>query len=333
MKPTPAFAPARRKSGLEPLAAFSLARVFTFPVGQLRGRLFQSSDLAEDNQQTVHSYEVLIALDELLSGLQDAETGQRGFLLTDNDKYLEPYHMAVATVGSGIDRIAWLTQDNANQQTKIPSLKAHVAAKLAELEETVALRRTRGFEAALAVVNTDRGKVEMDAVRAELSTMAREETDLRDRRLGEMNQAYTTALATAIVSALLGIALTGIMGVLNRRATLARRREEWLRSGHLGLGAAMQGDQRVDQLGDSILGFLARYLDAVAGAVFVRDDKHYRRASTYGVPAGVSIPERFGLSVFSDWGVGGQAVPLACPASSHSRRSLASLRGRRWAAA
>ena len=57
----------------------------------------------------------------------------------------------------------------------------------------------------------------------------------------------------------------------------------------------MRGDQVTEELGDNILSFLARHLGAVAGAVFVDDSGTYRRASTYGVPASVSIPEAFGL--------------------------------------
>ena len=294
MRTSSATAPAGQKSGLEPLAALSLAGVIVFLLISGAVAYFNLRTLREDNQQTIHSHEVMVALEEVLSAAQDAETGQRGFLLTDNDKYLDPYHTAVATVGSAVDRVALLTQDNPSQQARIPSLKAHVAAKLAELAQTIELRRTQGVEAAMAVVNTDRGKVEMDAIRSELAAMDREETNLRDKRLAEMNSAYTTALASAVVSSLLGIVLTCVVGVLYRRATIARQREEWLRSGHLGLGAAMQGDQHIDQLSDSVLRFLARYLGAVAGAIFVGDGEYYRRSSTYGIPVEASVAERFG---------------------------------------
>jgi signal transduction histidine kinase/DNA-binding response OmpR family regulator/CHASE3 domain sensor protein len=293
MKTSSATAPFKQRSGLEPLAALSLAGVILFLLISGAIAYFNLQTLRDDNQKTIHSHEVMATLDDLLSAAQDAETGQRGFLLTNNDKYLEPYNTAVTTVGSAIDRIALLTQDNPTQQARIPSLKAHVAAKLAELKQTIELRRTQGADAALAVVNTDRGKVEMDAIRTELAAMDKEEANLREQRVAERNNAYGTALASAVVSALLGISLTGVVGVLYRRAAIARQREEWLRSGHLGLGAAVQGDQRVDELGDSVLGFLARYLGAVAGAIFIRDDAHYRRASTYGVPAEANIPERF----------------------------------------
>ena len=124
----------------------------------------------------------------------------------------------------------------------------------------------------------------MDAIRAQLAAMGQEEADLRAKRLAEMNSCPQTALASSMLSGLLGILLTATIGFLIRRATLARRREEWLQSGHVGLASAMMGDQHIEQLGDSILEFLARYLGAVAGALFVGGSEDYRRASTYGVP-------------------------------------------------
>src|SRR5262249_40426771 len=93
------------------------------------------------------------------------------------------------------------------------------------------------------------------------------------------------------------IVLTATIGFLIRRATLARRREDWLQTGQVELGAAMRGDQTGDELGHSILEFLARYVGAVAGAIFVRgrEGKVYTRASPYGVPANISVTDRFAL--------------------------------------
>jgi hypothetical protein len=108
-----------------------------------------------------------------------------------------------------------------------------------------------------------------------------------------MNDAQKTALVSSLLSGALGILLTTTIGFLIRRATLARRREEWLQSGQVGLASAMIGDQRIEQLGNSILEFLAPYLGAVAGALFVSGREDFRRASTYGVPKTANIPTQF----------------------------------------
>jgi signal transduction histidine kinase/CheY-like chemotaxis protein/CHASE3 domain sensor protein len=285
----------RQRSGLDPLVAFGLAGalIFFFLSGLIAYRNVQT--LRDNYQKAVHSQDVMAVLNQLLSGLQDAETGQRGFLLTGNNKYLEPYNAALTTVGQRLDEIAQLTSDNPTQQARIPRLKLLVDAKLAELKETIELRRTQGFEAAVAVVNSDQGKADMDAIRAQIAAMEQEEVGLRRMRVAGTNDAYATALVSGVVSAVLGVLLTAIIGYLIRRATLARQREDWLQSGHVALAAAVLGDQPVDQLGHSILEFLARYVGAVAGAIFVRNNDVHVRASTYGVPANADIPERFAL--------------------------------------
>jgi CHASE3 domain sensor protein len=69
----------------------------------------------------------------------------------------------------------------------------------------------------------------MDAIRAQLAAISQEEADQRARLLAQMNDAQNTALATTFLSGVLGIFLTATVGILMRRATLARRRGEWLR--------------------------------------------------------------------------------------------------------
>jgi signal transduction histidine kinase/CheY-like chemotaxis protein/CHASE3 domain sensor protein len=285
----------RQRSGLDPLVAVGLAGALVFFL--ISGLVaYRNVETLRDNyRQAGHSQEVMSTLNQLLSSLQDAETGQRGFLLTNIDRYLEPYNAALATVGHRLDELTQLTSDNPGQQARIPRLKLLVDAKLAELKETIELRRNRGFDAALAVVVSDRGKADMDAIRAQVAAMEHEEVGLRRLRVTATNDAYATALISGVVTALLGALLTAIIGYLIRRATLARQREDWLQSGHVALASAVLGDQPVDQLGHSILEFLARYVGAVAGAIFVRNSDVFVRTSTYGVPANADIPERFAL--------------------------------------
>ena len=283
----------QQKPGIEPIVAISLACVLLFFVISGVFADHNLRTLRDDNQKIVHSGQVIAMLDQLLSSTQDAETGQRGFLLTGSEDYLEPYNTALVAIPSRIGEIAALTADNPVQQARMPVLKQHIAAKLAELAETVALRRTQGLNAALAVVSTNRGKDEMDAIRAVLAAMGQEEAMLRQQRLTEMQAAYQEALTSGILSGLAGIFLTLMVGFLVRRAMQIRWREDWLRSGQVGLSNAMLGDQTTEALGEAILSFLAPYLGAVAGAIFVREGADYQRTALYGVPAEANIPRRF----------------------------------------
>jgi CheY-like chemotaxis protein/CHASE3 domain sensor protein len=287
-------APARWILGLDPAVAFGLACAVAFFLGSGVVAYLNLQALREGNQNIIRTHQAIIGLDQLLFSLQDAETGQRGFVITGNEKYLEPYNSAVQAIPQKLDAIATLTEGNLSQAPRLSALERHVEAKLAELASTIELRRT-SFDAALTAVNSDRGKVEMDGIREQLDAMTQEEQAERARRLVEMSTAQNTALMSSLLSGLLGILLTVTIGFLMRRATLARRREEWLQAGQMGLASAMIGDQTVETLGNGILEFVARYAGAVVGAVFVGDGGSYRRASTYGVPDNASVAERFRL--------------------------------------
>ncbi|MDO6413558.1 response regulator [Sphingomonas sp. BIUV-7] len=251
--------------------------------------------LKADNEKIVHSHEVILTLDTLLSALQDAETGQRGFLLTSNEKYLQPYQDALPKAAANIATIALLTADNPAQRQNLAQLRPHVAAKLAELRETIDLRRSRGVASALAVVVTDRGKLEMDAIRSELAIMGQEEARLRDVRLAEMATASRYAVITGAATALSGVALTLLVGMLLFRINAGRRRESWLQQGQLGLAQAILGDKTISDLGDGILDFLTPYLGAEAGILFKRDGDVFTRAAQLGIPTDAAVAERFTL--------------------------------------
>ena len=284
---------AGRANPVTPVAALGLACVALFFA--ISGGLVYRNILMlrHDNLRLVHSMDVLSALDQVLSSAKDAETGQRGYLLTGNDSYLQPYEKARGALPGELDAIATLVQDDPAQEAKVPDLRRHISAKFEELAATIAARRAQNLNAALALVNTGRGKDEMDAIRAVLAAMSGEEALRRQQRLAESRDAYEAAQLSNVLICLLGLVLAGIIGGLIRRTSLRRQREEWLQAGQAGLSTAMLGDQPAEQLGGSILGFLADYVGAVAGALFVLERDRFQLAATYGVPLETKLPERF----------------------------------------
>ncbi|OAN62313.1 histidine kinase [Sphingomonas sp. TDK1] len=251
--------------------------------------------LGESDAAIRHSHTVLIALDELLSTVQDAETGQRGYLLTGAGSYLEPYDRATETLEPRLDHLQDLVSDNDVQQGNVAQLRRSVAAKRAELRETIEARRTKGLAAALAIVGTDRGKTSMDAIRAQLALMAREEGRLRKERLDDMANASRAAIASGLVSSLIGAALSVLIFVLVRRNQRARARENWLQNGLLGISAAVRGDRSVEEIADAVLGYLADKLGFQAGALFKGEEGRFERVATLGVPGDADMPATFGL--------------------------------------
>src|SRR3546814_19932373 len=70
------------------------------------------------------------------------------------------------------------------------------------------------------------------------------------------------------------------------------RRHEWLQAGQVGLAGKMNGEQWLDELGENILGFLAEYTNAQAGALFIKNGDAFIRRATYGTPAESNLPTR-----------------------------------------
>ena len=105
-------------------------------------------------------------LESLLSTLKDAETGQRGFLLTGEESYLAPYTDAKDALPDELKAMRALFADRPEQRRRLDGLESLANLKMAELESTVAARRAGKLEAALAIVHTDRGKIYMDRIRS-----------------------------------------------------------------------------------------------------------------------------------------------------------------------
>ena len=95
--------------------------------------------LRQDSQAIMHTHDVLLTLGEIVSLAKDAETGQRGFLITGDEHYIEPYTIASGRIHLRVEALRDLTQDNAKQQARIPELESRVNAKLGELQETIEL--------------------------------------------------------------------------------------------------------------------------------------------------------------------------------------------------
>ncbi len=151
-------------------------------------------------QQTVDS------INNLLSLAKDAETGQRGFIITGNPEYLKPYNTAVATLADEVSTLDRLTQDNPDQQARLLTAQARLDAKLSELNRTIALRRTQGFEAAQRVVSSNQGKQEMEALPVVVDQMVDAARSQLEIEFEDSARTYRAAVTTGLLSGLSAIA-------------------------------------------------------------------------------------------------------------------------------
>ncbi len=173
-----------------------IAAGFVVPLVMLAaaaGLSYWSTALVINNDGWVdHTHQVLENLEALLSTLKDAETGQRGYLLTDQDSYLEPYQKAHDVWNKPFETLKTLTKDNKAQQDRLAELGPLVESKFAELDQTIKLRKAKekgpmGTDAALELVKTDAGKKDMDHIRELVQQMRDNETDLLAQRNAAAN--------------------------------------------------------------------------------------------------------------------------------------------------
>lgn len=179
-----------------------------------------------------HTHKTMAALQRYLATIQAAETGQRGFLITGLPEYLEPYQQAVAGLKTEIDRIAELTATVPIQQQRVSQLRNLTGDKLAELADTIRIRKERGFESARKAVVNQRGKQLMDTLRTVVEDMEQE----TDRLLGEREALVTRtsqqSLFAFTATALLALAGLAIAVVLAQKYVVVTRRaeEQWRQS-------------------------------------------------------------------------------------------------------
>ncbi len=169
---------------------------------------------------------------QVLMAAQDAETGQRGFLLTGRTYYLDPYHHAAARMGAVLDRLEELGRDTPWLREEAAPLRELVPRKMAELEETVALARAGKNQDAIDQVLTDDGKALMDDIRATVQRIADRAEAERGAEVASVLTRQRLASIGMQVAAALGVLLLGlaVLALLLGRARLldTRRREQLL---------------------------------------------------------------------------------------------------------
>src|SRR5580693_1442059 len=98
---------------------------------------YRSTDaLIENDHLVTHTHAIIENLAHVVSVAKDAETGQRGYLLTGDEAYLEPYQSATSTIGPVLAELRRLTADSPRQQARIDEAESLIGAKLAELKRT-----------------------------------------------------------------------------------------------------------------------------------------------------------------------------------------------------
>ena len=213
--------------------ARKLTAGFALPLVILAGVVgityFTLALLVDTSERVSHTYEILTELESLMSLVKDAETGQRGYLLTDNKDYLEPYTLATGSWKPVFDKLQRLTEDNIGQRERVGKLLPLLLKKFKELDETIVLRQkgektAKGDDAALERVKSNTGQSIMVEAREIVDELRKsEQTQLAQRQEKAQNAVLLAryTIGTASVVALLLVVVIGFL--ISRSITIPVR--------------------------------------------------------------------------------------------------------------
>jgi CHASE3 domain sensor protein len=248
---------------------------------------YQSLHTTESTAESLaHTAEVQTHTEGLLSTLKDAETGQRGYLLSGREEYLAPFLDAKHQLPAEFSSLAALLSQDPAQRARLETLQSLAAEKMDELGQTVELKRAGQTEEAMRLVLTDRGKNTMDGIRSVVDEMILGERQMFAQRTLDWRKAATNAFWVTTLGSLVLLALILVAAAMTSRDFQARQRESWLRAGQIGIGEAMMGDLSLERLGENVLRFLTQFLDAPVGALFIAEGTSFRRVAGHGILAG-----------------------------------------------
>jgi methyl-accepting chemotaxis protein len=198
--------------GTKIAAGFGIALAIFVIVGSVSYRNVEKQ--TEDAAWVAHTHEVIATLTHLLSSLQDAETGQRGYVITGDDSYLAPYNAGIASVEDHRKRLVDLVGDNPRQLARAESLAGLIAEKFAEMAKPIEARRAQDFAAAQAIVVGGTGKRAMDNIRAVVQSMSEAEEALLASRASASVAATKAASLTIVWGTVIAILIAGLVGFL-----------------------------------------------------------------------------------------------------------------------
>ncbi|KAA0945950.1 response regulator [Pseudomonas sp. ANT_H14] len=266
-----------------------------------------------------HTDRVINNLNETSKLTIDLETGMRGFLITGDEHFLDPYEVAKPRIISDLRGLQELVADNPQQFDRLKRLESLQVEWNGYAQAMISLRRENGDYR--AAVQAGRGKRLTDEIRKEYDQAVAMEQQLRISRNEDVTRITVMSVTLYL---LLVLGLSGFLAYIGRKNLLAlsesystslasqqkiaKRLEQqaWLRNGQTELAEQVLGQLTLDLLGRNILQFFAQYMGTVVAALYVREEHGgLKRVATYGFSREQEQQEQ---SIYSNEGIVGQSA-------------------------
>ncbi|BBP76966.1 MULTISPECIES: response regulator [Pseudomonas] len=270
-------------------------------------------------QWVEHTDRVINTTNEAMKLSVDLETGMRGFLITGDEHFLDPYEVAKPKIIAELRGLQQLVADNPQQVDRFRRIEALQGAWTEYAQSMIDLQRSNGDYR--GAVQAGRGKRLSDEIRNEYDSAVATEQQLRLTRNEDVSR---TTLWTIGLYLVFVLGLSALLAYVGRKDLLslsdsysknlasqlrsAERLEKqaWLRSGQTELAEQVLGQLSLNLLGRNILQFCAQYLGTAVAALYVREDHGgLRRVASYGFSREQEQQEQ---EIFTDEGIVGQAA-------------------------
>lgn len=206
------------------LFAFLVALIFLIANAVVSFRA--TNTLIENNKRVAETLEVTKDVESTFSIVKDAETGQRGYLLTGNREFLQPYQSAMQRLDDRIRDLYRLTENDPELRARIEPLTQAIVKRLGTLAENISIFEAEGSVVLKSRSLLERGNGEMVAIRAEIAEIMKIEDDRLAERLAESERSRRSAIFTFLIANALVIALLGLVYILVIRDLEERRRAQ-----------------------------------------------------------------------------------------------------------
>lgn len=303
-----------------------LSRNISLPlgVGAISAVFFMSliTYLLSTIQWVEHTDRVINNANEAVKLTVDLETGMRGYLLTGDDKFLEPYETAKPRIEVVLRTLLDLTADNPVQTDRLHRLQSLQLEWAGYAQSMIELQRINGDYR--GVVKAGKGKRLTDEIRKQYEDVIDMEQQLRATRNEEVRR---TTIWSITLYLLFIAGISGLLAYIGRRdlvnlsqsyaTTLAAQQasaqrleqQAWLRNGQTQLAEQVLGQLSLNLLGRNILQFCAQYLGSAVAAIYVREEHGgLRRVASYGFSREQQEREQ---QIYSDEGIVGQVAQQA----------------------
>jgi CheY-like chemotaxis protein/signal transduction histidine kinase/CHASE3 domain sensor protein len=238
-----------------------------------------SEKFVASNAWVDHTNKVLFEFEQILELTTEAETGQRGFILTGDEKYLESLTDAEKKLGESLDKVKNLINDNPTQQRNIEDLEKVIKVRLEEFNKSIELRH-KDFEKSREFVVSGEGKKVQEQIRTIIGNAQSVEYTLLDERkqtsetdASNFNLVFITLFLIIIIVLFLVYMIISTNLKALKKAESETAGKNWLLAGNTEMNLKLIGDIELEILADTIISFLCNYLKANVGAVYLYSSK------------------------------------------------------------